>query len=172
MVSLFAQPYDITASGFYFKTLEEYQEKLKNVKNDFGQQVEEFEFQFIDGSEFYHGQKLLDCLSLEDFFEISDCWKEEKIFKLECFIELEGTSNLEKDLWSIERQIDDITFYKDKEKNNIYGELFETYYPELQKYLDESYASNFFDEESFLDQNLDGSIKKIGDFWIYLNNAN
>jgi len=51
MTQLFAQPYDISASGFYFETAEEYAAKVAIVKNDYGQPVEEFEIQFIDGED-------------------------------------------------------------------------------------------------------------------------
>ena len=49
MTTLHAQPYDISASGFYFDAAEEYEKKVKLAVNDFGQSVEEFEIQFIDG---------------------------------------------------------------------------------------------------------------------------
>ncbi len=49
MTQLYAQPYDITASGFYFETAAEYEEKSSKLKNSYGQPVEEFELQFIDG---------------------------------------------------------------------------------------------------------------------------
>jgi hypothetical protein len=35
--------------GFYFHTLEEYEEKSAKTRNDYGQPVEEYELQFIDG---------------------------------------------------------------------------------------------------------------------------
>ena len=49
MTKLFAQPYDISANGFYFETVEEYNEKSSKLRNSYGQPVEEFELQFIDG---------------------------------------------------------------------------------------------------------------------------
>ena len=49
MTTFYAQPYDISASGFYFETMEEYAEKSGKLRNDYGQPVEEFEIQFIDG---------------------------------------------------------------------------------------------------------------------------
>lgn len=49
MTKLYAQPYDISASGFYFETIEEYAAKAAKAVNDFGQRVEEFEIQFING---------------------------------------------------------------------------------------------------------------------------
>ncbi len=50
-ITLHAQPYDIAASGFYFESTEQYQERAARARNDFGQRVEEFEIQFIDGEE-------------------------------------------------------------------------------------------------------------------------
>ena len=45
----YAQPYDISASGFFFKTYDEYLSKSKNHKNDYGQEVEEYELTMTDG---------------------------------------------------------------------------------------------------------------------------
>ena len=49
MTTLHAQPYDISANGFFFETTEEYNEKASKLVNSYGQPVEEFELQFIDG---------------------------------------------------------------------------------------------------------------------------
>lgn len=49
MTQLYAQPYDITAQGFYFETAEEYQEKAAKARNASGFPVEEYEIDFIDG---------------------------------------------------------------------------------------------------------------------------
>ncbi len=46
---LYAQPYDISAEGFYFRSLEEFEQRSEAAKNSFGSHVEEFELQFIDG---------------------------------------------------------------------------------------------------------------------------
>ena len=51
MTQLFAQPYDISANGFFFETAEEYQGKAVNLRNAYGDVVEEFEIQFIDGDD-------------------------------------------------------------------------------------------------------------------------
>jgi len=50
-ITLYAQPYDICAKGFYFHNHEEFLTKSKALHNDYGQQVEEFEIQFIDGDD-------------------------------------------------------------------------------------------------------------------------
>ena len=49
MTILFAQPYDLAASGFYFTSADAYAAKADALRNDYGQPVEEFEIQFIDG---------------------------------------------------------------------------------------------------------------------------
>jgi len=49
MTTLYAQPYDITATGFYFDNADDYIEKARDLRNEYGQPVEEFEIQFIDG---------------------------------------------------------------------------------------------------------------------------
>ncbi|WP_297339333.1 antirestriction protein ArdA [Pseudophaeobacter sp.] len=49
MTKLHAQYYDLAASGFYFETAEDYDTKAAALRNDYGDRVEEFEIQFIDG---------------------------------------------------------------------------------------------------------------------------
>ncbi|MGC1497062.1 MAG: antirestriction protein ArdA [Sulfitobacter sp.] len=51
MATFYAQPYDIHASGFYFDDAETYHSKITSIVNDFGDPVEEFEIQFIDGEQ-------------------------------------------------------------------------------------------------------------------------
>jgi len=46
---LHASPYDTAATGFYFDDYAEYQQKSKTHKNHYGEKVEEYELQFIDG---------------------------------------------------------------------------------------------------------------------------
>lgn len=48
---LHAQPYDLAARGFYFESYEDYAEKSAKLRNDYGDPVEEFEIQFIDGDD-------------------------------------------------------------------------------------------------------------------------
>lgn len=47
-----ATPYDISASGFYFKTYDEYLDQSTKHRNDYGEPVEEYEIQFIDGDNY------------------------------------------------------------------------------------------------------------------------
>lgn len=80
---LYAQPYDICANGFYFEDIEDYRRKAKVAVNEYGDPVEEFEIQFIDG-------EALDCAlvqawginqaNLSRVLEAVDEWEEhEKI---------------------------------------------------------------------------------------------
>ncbi|RMB01494.1 antirestriction protein ArdA [Eilatimonas milleporae] len=49
MTTFYAQPYSLCASGFYFECADTYEAKIGKVRDDYGQPVEEFEIQFIDG---------------------------------------------------------------------------------------------------------------------------
>lgn len=51
MTTLYAQPYNLDAVGFYFESLEEFETRSENLTDRFGQPVEEFEIQFIDGDD-------------------------------------------------------------------------------------------------------------------------
>lgn len=76
-IQLHAQPYDLAATGFYFETYDDYAAKAAKLRNDYGDPVEEFEIQFIDGEH-------IDCdlakaiginqVNLKQFFEAVDDW--------------------------------------------------------------------------------------------------
>ncbi|MFP1130783.1 antirestriction protein ArdA [Asticcacaulis sp. W401b] len=85
MTTLFAQPYDISARGFYFDTASEYSAKAVKLKNDYGQAVEEFEIQFIDGE--YLDAKLFEALGVnqanhESFLEAATDWNDDEKIKV------------------------------------------------------------------------------------------
>lgn len=77
----YAQPYDISAEGFYFRRFDEYSKQVAIAKNRYGDKVEEFEIQFIDGDQ-------LDCelakawglnqANIARFIEVSDEWDDEE----------------------------------------------------------------------------------------------
>ena len=81
MTTLFAQPYDISACGFYFESIQQYRAKASILKNDYGDPVEEFEIQFIDGES-------IDCAlasafgvnqaNLNRFFDMVDDWDDDQ----------------------------------------------------------------------------------------------
>lgn len=80
-ITLHAQPYDISATGFYFETVEQYQEHADKAVNDYGDPVEEFEIQFIDGD-------ALDCalaqawslsqFNIEAYLQAAEEWDEDR----------------------------------------------------------------------------------------------
>ena len=48
-VTFYAQPYDMSATGFYFTNEKTYKENINSIVNAYGDEVEEFEIQFING---------------------------------------------------------------------------------------------------------------------------
>ncbi len=48
-ITLYAQPYDLAATGFYFENYQTFETRSAALRNDYGDPVEEFEIQFIDG---------------------------------------------------------------------------------------------------------------------------
>jgi hypothetical protein len=82
-ITLYAQPYDISAKGFYFRNVEEFDNKVSSLVNAYGNLVEEFEIQFIDGETIDY--ELADAIDLSQgnfsqFFELVDDLEEyEKI---------------------------------------------------------------------------------------------
>ena len=81
MTQLYAQPYDISAIGFYFETREEYEQKAASNRNQMGFPVEEYELQFIDGEDI--DCKLFDALSINQatfrkYLEACDEWSDDE----------------------------------------------------------------------------------------------
>lgn len=81
MTTLFAQPYNIEAQGFYFKSAKDYQAKAEGNCNRFGQFVEEYEIQFIDGEaidcELARAIGLSQC-NFARFFDLVDEWDDDQ----------------------------------------------------------------------------------------------
>ena len=85
MPQLHAQPYDLDANGFCFESMEDYTSKAKLNRNSFGDVVEEYEIQFIDGDD-------IDCAlakawginqaNIGGYFKACDEWEDyqKKIF--------------------------------------------------------------------------------------------
>lgn len=75
--TLFAQPYDVSAAGFYFGTIDQYEERAAKTRNDFGQAVEEFEIQLIEAEP--EDNALARAIGLNQttialFFELTEQW--------------------------------------------------------------------------------------------------
>jgi len=81
MTELHAQPYNIDAIGFYFDSVEDYRAKAAGLTDSYGEPVEEFEIQFIDGDD-------IDCdlfkaigvyqNNIGQFFEAVENWDEDE----------------------------------------------------------------------------------------------
>jgi len=85
MTQLHAQPYDISANGFYFESLEEYQKKASSNRNDYDDEVEEYEIQFIDGDDL--NCDLFKTLSVHQgdiatYFNACDDWDDDQKIKV------------------------------------------------------------------------------------------
>ena len=83
-LKLYANPYDISAKGFYFSDFDEYEKKEKKSR------AEEFEIELIDGDD--DEQMLFDAMSvnqvnLEEYFELADELDEDEIFALKILID-------------------------------------------------------------------------------------
>lgn len=80
-LTLHAQPFDITARGFYFDSFDDYADKSTKAVDTSGDPVEEFEIQFIDGEH-------IDCdlahaigvnqANLAQFFAAAEEWDEQE----------------------------------------------------------------------------------------------
>ncbi|WP_240008342.1 antirestriction protein ArdA [Pseudaquidulcibacter saccharophilus] len=76
MTTLFAQPYDFTANGFYFHNLDEYVTKSFNLN---GPLIEEYEIQFIEGEgidyKLFEALNITQC-NIEAYFNAALNWDE------------------------------------------------------------------------------------------------
>ncbi len=77
MTTLYAQPYDISATGFYFDDAESYAQKAAKNFNPYGGLIEEYELQFIDGESIdaalFEALKVDQC-SFGKFLDACDSW--------------------------------------------------------------------------------------------------
>ena len=78
-ITLYAQPYDMDATGFYFKSAKEFAEKRDKLTNSFGDPVEEFEIQFIDGDDL--DAALAEAIginqaSFDDYLTCAESWED------------------------------------------------------------------------------------------------
>ena len=81
MTTLYANPYDLSAMGFYFDNSEEYAENSQALRNSFGERPEEFEIDFIDGegidADLAKAWSLNQC-NFTAFFNACDMWEEDE----------------------------------------------------------------------------------------------
>lgn len=88
-----ATPYDISATGFFFDTYEEYQTRAAAHRNAYGEPVEEYEVQFIDGDSYRLFEAIgVNQANLKDWFERFEDMDDDEAVKLIILIEHFGYS--------------------------------------------------------------------------------
>ena len=90
-MKLYAQPYNFDATGFYYESYEEYLEKSKGHVDRFGQPVEEYEIQFIDGSDIeceFCKAVDLEAYNQKDVFEYLEEYQENEEAMMKAIVQL------------------------------------------------------------------------------------
>ena len=141
MTTLFAQPYDITATGFYFDSFESYESKASTLRNEHGDPVEEYEIQYIDGEDIDSDLSKafeLNQINIEAFFTAVDDWDDHQkiIFIIavgECGCQFDVQSDhpdqLDVDLFELDSMKELAEHFVDE---GLYGEIPQA----LQFYID------------------------------------
>lgn len=141
MSKFFAQPYDMEAKGFYFLDVETFETKMVEARNAYGQKVEEFEIQFIDGD-------LINCqfadayginqANIASFLEHEASWDEwQKISFILAVGELGGGfDHLDCDPDTIDISIYQLDSFKKLAEQFVDEGLFGEIPPSLQYYVD------------------------------------
>ena len=121
--TLFAQPYAPEANGFFFHSAEEFEDKAEGVCDPYGEKVEEFEIQFIDGDD----PELFEACGIEqsnlsiwfdDIEGMRDAEKAALYFLItDCSLSLDEAM----------RQVDDVSLFHGDAKSAA-REVFEEYY--------------------------------------------
>jgi antirestriction protein len=93
-ITLFAQPYDISVAGFYFETIDQYEERAVKTLNASGNPIEEFEIQLIEAEP--EDIALAKAMGLNQatmalFFELAKEWEFHQKFRYAIAAE-EGTA--------------------------------------------------------------------------------
>lgn len=141
MTRLHAQPYDISAHGFFFESVDEYNDNIKTLKNNLGFPVEEFEIQFIDGenidSFLFHALKIHQG-NFGRFLEVAENWSYEDKVKVSILTNEAGYSfdiskddpdDFSVDLYEVDRMVDLAAQFVEE---GLYGEIPKS----LENYID------------------------------------
>jgi Antirestriction protein (ArdA) len=141
MTTLYAQPYDISATGFYFDTLADYEGKAAKNRNSYGQLVEEYELQFIDGADI--DAQLFKALNIHQgnfnhFLTVCEEWDSDQMKKVIIAV---GECGYDFDLASGDPDDFDVDIYqmdslKELAEHFVDEGLFGTIPDEIRNYLD------------------------------------
>lgn len=138
---LYAQPYDISAEGFYFRSAEEYDKNILELKNHYGQPPEEFEIEFIDGEQMdaeFANAFGLNQANFARFFDLADDWEEHEkirfiIANSECGYNFDPSTD---DINQLDVDIYGVESLKELAEQFIEDGLFGDIPESLQNYID------------------------------------
>jgi hypothetical protein len=103
-----ATPYDISATGFYFKTYEDYTNQAATHRNEYGDEVDEFEIQYIDGDNYELFKALsVNQANLEQWFDEFENLDGEDLIKA-----IYLASDLNYDIGDILSSLDDVYLFE------------------------------------------------------------
>lgn len=102
MTTLHATPYNLDAAGSYFESLEDYQTKAENHLDRYGNLVEEFEIQFINGddAELFNACGIIQS-NLNTWFDDIECMSESDKLNLHYLIAVAGYT-LEQSMYKLD----------------------------------------------------------------------
>lgn len=138
--TLYAQPYDISATGFYFDIVEQYRAKAAKAVNDYGQKVEEFEIQLIDGDELDAALAKaweLNQVNFAKFLTVVEEWEDHS--KIRCIIAMENGFDFDvetDDIDSLEVEIFGAESIRELAEQFVDDGLFGEIPESLQNYID------------------------------------
>ena len=145
---LFAQPYDLCAVGFYFDTFEEYKAKAAKHVNSYGQPVEEYEIDLIDGNALEIA--LFDAVkpnqsTLLAFFAAVETWDDDDIVRA-CIVYGDGLNTCQFDEYS---PSDDVAQDLEIYENVTFTELAEQFVDDGLLGEIPEHLSHYIDYEAF-----------------------
>lgn len=154
-ISLYAQPYNIDATGFYFSSYEEYTEKQESCRDSFGQPVEEFEIQHCDGAnEFSSVVKPNQC-NIEEWLEQAEQYDDLPSDEQTAFSWLVNDCNMDVD--EAFEECGDVCIFEGTRED--YARQFVDDHYDLDKQMD---IARYFDYDAFgRDLELGGDIVEI-----------
>lgn len=160
MAELYANPYDTSAKGFYFSTEKQFDKKSSSLKNKYGDPVEEFEIEFIDGDDVE--QMLFKAMgvhqgNVDEYFNAVDELDEDAVTKLSILTDDVGYSFED----AIGR-IDDLTVYGEFDSDEDFAMEYVDKIGSIGDALGDT-AESYFDFDAFgRDLRIDG----YGQTWV------
>ena len=142
VLTFYAQPYDISATGFYFGSTDDYETKSEANRNEYGQPVEEYEFQIIDGTAeecaLFNVCSVNQC-NISEFIELVETLLNHDLAALYYLCSNHGMSMSE-----ATDMLDDVTLYSGRMKDAAQEQFDEFHLHEIPVHL-----HNYIDYEAY-----------------------